>query len=174
MCVRERERNLDWFLRLWTSSAEDLEEDESKSGNGSSAVSPRFLYLSICWPIQGRVFSGCVCVFLPWTSTSLSTHLSFIYNEVSGHAVPVVAQIRCFWHAVCHTHVHVSACPSPPLFPIYTSFYLSVRCPACHLFCQINRSSTYQFVLLTGFPSCRSVSLPISPLILSPLVSLSN
>lgn len=39
------------------------------------------------------------------------------------------------------------------LFPIYTSVYLSVCCLACHSFCQINRSPTYQFVPPTGLPA---------------------
>ena len=95
-----------WVSEAWALGGEDLEEDKS---NRSSTTS------SFSLPVHLVAHSGegiSHCVFLPRVSASLSTHLSFIYNEVSDIPVPAVAQTPCFFAQ----RVHMSSCPSLSLF----------------------------------------------------------
>lgn len=136
-------------------SAEDLDGD--KRHEKKRGVTPLLLPSSAFFPpVHLVAHSGegiSHCAFLPWASASLSAHLSFIYNEVSDIPVPAVAQTPSLFGMPSQSWPTCPDVCSSPLFPqfIYLS-YLSVCWPACHSFCQINRSSTYQFVLLTGLP----------------------
>lgn len=113
------------------------------------------LYLSIWWsyPREGD-FSPRVFVCFSPERRPLSSHPSFIYNEVSSLPLPTLAQSPCFQHVVvspdiCHL-VHLAFSPQF-LHPSIRSICRS----ACHTLCQINRPCSF----LLAFPS---VSLPFA------------
>lgn len=155
MLLRECVSTLDWFCEAWPLTSKRSGGRQRQTGNHSSATSScalPCLYLSIWFPPPGRGFLT-VC-FSPWRQP-LWAHISHSFimrcqpflspwlHKLAAFGMPSLSCPRC---------PYVKLSISLFLFHIYTSVYLSVDWPACHFFCQINRSPTYQFVLLTGLP----------------------